>query len=74
MAFFGLVATILGPWWLPLVPIVLLSLRFQAWEAILIGLLMDFIWLPAFHIPYYLLVSVIIVWLLEPMREELLLY
>lgn len=73
LAFFGLWAVVFGPPWLALVPIVLLSLRFRAWEALFLGLIMDFIWLPGLHAPLYLFASIAIVWALEPLRQELLL-
>ena len=73
LGLWGLWAVLFGPWWLPLVPIVLLSMRFRAWEGIFLGLLMDFLWLPAYHVPFYFLGALAIVWFFEPLREELLL-
>lgn len=56
--------------------IVLLALRYRAWEAVLLGLLMDFMWLPTeislFTFPYFTLGSLIIVWALEPLRRQFL--
>jgi hypothetical protein len=70
----GAGSVLFGPWWLPAVPIFLLSLRFRAWDAILIGLFADFLWLPAdAHVPVYLLFSIFVVWACEPLRRELLL-
>lgn len=72
--FIGAISVLSGPWWLPGIVIVLLSLRFRAWEAIIIGLLMDLLWLPtAGHYPWYFIASIAIVWIFEPLRKELLL-
>ena len=71
--FFGVYAAVYGPWWLPAVPIVLLSLRFRAWEVPVLGLLVDFLWQPAVvHVPLYFIFSIGIVWAFEPLRRELL--
>jgi hypothetical protein len=54
---------------------VLLSLRFAAWEVPLIGLYMDFLWLPGGHfmMPYFLIFGIAVVWLASPLRRQLLL-
>ncbi len=58
------------------VVIILLSLRYRAWEAPFMGLLIDFMWLPGgsmmMHIPFATLLALFIVWALEPLRSELL--
>jgi hypothetical protein len=69
----GFWGALYGPWWLPYVPIVLLSLRFRAWEAIVLGLVTDFLYAPSLHVPMYLILSIVIVWVFEPLRSELLL-
>ena len=69
----GLYGAVFGPAWLPLVPMVLLSLRFRAWEVIALGLVTDFLWLPGIRPPLYLLAALAIVWAFEPLRKELLL-
>jgi len=53
----------------------LLSLRFRAWEALLIAALLDVTWLPSdsfFHIPFFTLIALLIVWGLEPLRLQIL--
>ena len=71
--FFGIFAALYGPPWLSLIPITLVALRFRAWEALLLGLLVDFLWLSAgFSWPVFLLASIAIVWAFEPLRRELL--
>ena len=57
----------------PIVPMILLSMRFRAWEALFIGILTDFLYAPGLHIPLYLFSSILIVWAFEPLRKELLL-
>lgn len=56
--------------------IILLSLRYRAWEAPFMGLLIDFMWLPGgsmmMHVPFATLLALFIVWALEPLRSELL--
>jgi hypothetical protein len=73
----GLVGSFFAPWWVPAACIVLLALRFCAWEALLIGLFMDLLWLPSGSLlhpfPYFTVCSVLLVWLLEPLRSQFLL-
>lgn len=73
LVFFGLYAAIFGPSWLVLVPMILLSMRFRAWEVIFLGLITDFLWLPGLLIPVFLIAGIAIVWVFEPLRKELLL-
>ncbi len=58
------------------VVIIILSLRYRAWETLFMGLLMDFMWAPSgsmlMLIPFATLLSIFIVWALEPLRSELL--
>ena len=70
---FGFCASIFGPWWLTLVPIMLLALRFTAGEALALGLWMDFLWLPHTGMPLYFLATLFIMWAFAPIRNELLL-
>ena len=45
VAVIGFFSAIFLPWWIPAICIVLLSLRFRAWEAIVLGVFMDLLWL-----------------------------
>lgn len=76
LALIGIFGVIFAPPWVPLLCIVLLSLRYRAWEALLIGLLADFMWLPpdaAYHAaPLFTLAALVVVWGLEPIRGEFL--
>ncbi len=65
--------------WVPLAAIVISSFFFRAWEAIAIGLLMDLMYLPPLSIhspihnlPLFTVSAIAIVWLLEPLRREML--
>jgi hypothetical protein len=71
----GFVGVFIAPPYVPFVCIVLLALRFRAWEALFIGLLCDFVWLPQspYHaLPLFTLAAMAIVWVLEPLRVQLL--
>jgi hypothetical protein len=72
----GILGVIFASPWLPLLCIILLSLRYRAWEALVIGLLADLTWLPpdaGFHaLPLFTLAALVIVWGLEPIRSEFL--
>lgn len=75
--FVGLAGILYGPAWLPLVVITLLSLRYRAWEALILGMCMDLMWMQSAALlpsmPLFTLVSLVIVWGLEPLRAELML-
>jgi len=69
VGFFGI---FFGPPWLTLVSMAVLAFRFPAVEVIIMGVLMDFLWLPATGIPLFTIASIIFLWGLEPVRKELL--
>ncbi len=73
IAILGLVGALCLPPYVPLICIALLSLRYAAWEAVIIGLCMDFLWLPhdGISIPFFTIASLVIVWGLQPLRNEL---
>lgn len=57
-----------------------LSLRWRAWEVIVAGIFMDFLWSPsvlsfisADSIPFSTLIAMVLVFGLEPLRRQLLL-
>lgn len=73
-------AAILGalcaPWWVPALAIALLCLRWRAWEAPLIGLWIDLLWLPASpfsSVPLFTVGALAAAWVLEPLRRRFLL-
>ena len=68
LALVGFLGVLVAPWWVPLM--------YAAWEVPLIGLLMDFVWLPSqghFAIPVFTLLGIIMVWLASPLRKQFLL-
>ena len=72
LAVLGVLLALIGPWWAALACIVILSIRFDAWEVVAIGLLVDFLWLPPSTVPWFSLCALSIVWLLAPVRAEFL--
>lgn len=76
LASFGYISALVGVPWLTALCIVLLALRFRAWEAVLLGLCMDFLWLPmqfsVYTLPYFTIGALLIVWLFEPLRAQFL--
>ena len=74
-AFIGVIGAIFYSPWVPLVCMVLLAFRYPSWEVLILGLFMDFLWLPTgfiYPLPIFTIVSIILVWGLEPLRREFL--
>jgi len=74
LLFAALLCVVFAPPWAPLILIGILSLRFNAWEALFVGMTMDLVWLPGtffYPLPLFTLASFLIVWGLEPLRREL---
>lgn len=72
-------SVILAPWWVVFVCALLLCLRFQAWEVILVGIFMDLYWMPSSiyvtsfdSIPIATIISILLIFGLEPLRRQLL--
>lgn len=68
-----------APWWLACIFAFALAARFRAWEAIAAGILYDLLWLPAGvsfssfdTIPLGTLITLALVFGLEPLRRQLL--
>lgn len=66
-----------APFWAPLFCMFVLSARYRAVEVPFIGLFIDFLWLPSVGFmdpfPLFTMLGIALLWLLEPMRRELLL-
>ena len=77
IAVIGFISVFVLPTWVPVVCIIVLALRYRAWEAILIGALIDMTWLPSLSLshslPLYTILGVIVVWGFEPLRQQFLL-
>ncbi len=74
LATIGLVGTLVAPV-LAIAVGITLSVRWRAWEAVLIGVLLDIVWIPAltsFGFPIATMCALAIVWGLEPLRREFL--
>jgi hypothetical protein len=76
VAIAGFLGVMFLPLWVPVVCIVLLALRFRAWEAILIGAFIDLTWLPSgtliHSLPLFSIAALLIVWGFEPLRAQFL--
>ena len=74
LALFGVYSVFFLPPFVPFITALLLSILFPAWEVILIGMLLDFTWLPVspLHLPTATLVAIAMVWIFEPLRNEFL--
>ncbi|HVU75620.1 MAG TPA: hypothetical protein VHD38_02200 [Candidatus Paceibacterota bacterium] len=75
IALVGIIGVCFAPPYVSLICMLLLCMRFRAWEVLIIGFFMDMAWLPAasFHIvPLYTLVAIALVWVFEPLRLQLL--
>jgi hypothetical protein len=72
----GVASVFFAPLWGVALVALLLSLRWRAWEVLFLGVLVDILWFPsgfAFGIPLATVLSVVLVWLFEPLRAQLLL-
>lgn len=78
----GVLAALFGVPWLALVFMIVLALRFASWEALIIGLMVDLLWygtgtlggfgpIAVVPFPFFTILAIAIVWLLEPLRNEL---
>jgi hypothetical protein len=68
-------SAIVAPWWLAAIGAFLLALRFRAWEVIVLGVLLDVMWLPfeiAHGVPIATGSALLLVWAFEPLRRQFL--
>ena len=75
IALAGIASIFVAPWWVPVLCIVLLSVRYPAWEVLIIALFMDLLWLPGdegFGLPLFLMASAALVWMCAPLRAKFL--
>lgn len=71
----GLWGALFAPPWVPIFCIVALALRWSAPECVLLGLLIDLLWLPTMmpdSLPLFTIASIVVVWGLDPLRHEFL--
>jgi hypothetical protein len=73
----GVLSVLYAAWWLPLIFMVILSVRWRAWEVPVLGLLIDFLWLPStgyfLPVPWFTIAGILISWVFEPLRKQFLL-
>lgn len=78
IAVIGFLTVMIGPWWIPLICMVLLCIRWSAPEAVVLGLLMDFVWqgsalASSWHTwPIFTLIGIALLWGFEPLRRRFL--
>lgn len=70
----GIAGAFFLPWWVPLVCMIALALRYPAWEVLVIGLVMDMLWLPGEGLewPVFLITGIALVWICAPLRQQFL--
>lgn len=84
----GILTAVVGPPFLPLMAMVLLAIRFAAWEIVAIGFLVDLLWRAPFSggeyayggglegliagLPLFTIIGIVLAWGLEPLRSEFL--
>ncbi len=73
----GLIGAITLPPWVPLLAMAILAFHAAPWEVIVIGFLVDLVWLPIesgtiTSLPLFTLAGLVLAWGLEPLRSEFL--
>lgn len=75
LAILGTVSAAVFTPWVTAIFMVILAARWRAWEVIAIGMIADILWFPSstlWSIPLATFFGIVVVWLLEPLRNELL--
>ena len=69
------VSALIGPLWLTFIFALMLSVRYRAWEVVVVAVFIDFLWLPgpisSTNLPLATLGALILIVALEPLRREL---
>lgn len=77
LALSGFLAAITLPPWVAILCMVILCVRYRAWEVLFIGMIIDLTWLPSgisIHaLPLCTGIALLLVWGLEPLRRQFLL-
>ena len=58
--------------WAAALGMLLLALCWRAYEVLFMGLLFDLVWLPAGHLPYFTIAAIVMTWVFEPLRQQVL--
>ena len=76
IALFGIFSVFMLPPLVAVLCVIALAVRYRAWEALLIGVLIDLTWLPGgtlvHTLPLFSMLVFIVVWGLEPLRAQFL--
>ena len=73
IASIGVISAVAGWPVLTALSILVLSIRYRAYEAPFIGLFTDLLWQgSAWHLPYFTIGALAVFWLFEPLRTEFL--
>lgn len=73
----GIVGTVFAPPWVPFCIMIFLAVCFPAWEVLVIGLIVDLLWIPEslLHtIPLFTVAGLVMMWGFEPLRREFLVH
>jgi len=71
----GLFCAVIAAPWVTLLVMIILALRYRAWEVLVLGLLVDLLWFPGLSqgvFPLFTLAGLALVWGLAPLRREFL--
>lgn len=71
----GVTTALFAPPWIMLLVMIILALRYSAWEVLFLGLLVDLLWFPGLFLgvfPLFTIAGAALVWGLEPLRREFL--
>lgn len=71
----SLVSVFFAPWWITALCALILAVRWRSWEVIVLGVFVDALWLPHsffYGFPVATFLAIVAVWVLEPLRNELL--
>lgn len=73
-----IVSALIAPWYVSIIPMIVLALRWRAWEIVAVGLLIDLLWMPApltivSALPLATCFAFFLVIVFEPLRRNLLL-
>lgn len=74
LAGIGFCSVVVGYPWLAGIVMLLLALRYRAWEILGIGVAMDLLWLPSgiSALPLFTIGAIVLLWGLESFRNEIL--
>lgn len=73
LSLLGLLSALFAPYYITALFIIALCVRYRAYEAVALGLILDFLWQPAgAHLPFFTVIALVSLWGFEPLRREFL--